>query len=878
MPAPVTRTLLAGVASVALALRVSLAQSAGGAAAADTLATLSAGGGSTCLTTTSGAGWCWGALGITRGTPFRILSSDGRPATLRSLSPWGWSACGLTVGAEVVCDIGLTGGWVDAERNATAIPEKCRDRDCLPPLPFRGALPDGPRAVTAGPSHACALALNGAAFCWGRNAMGQLGIGTHSADSTGGDGEIVRVPTAVAGGLRFARLDAGEDLTCGVTQPDAAIYCWGYGQSGQTGDSSVMTICSGKRPFYNSTCSVATPMRVLPESLPGDFTRPAEVRFADVSAGMRLACAIDIAGAAYCWGSNYRCALGRCRSSDSPRAHRIQLPERAVEIGAGYWHACARTGAGRIFCWGNNVAGQLGSFATVNAGADGLPPNYRDTSNAAVARSTSRDDPCFSGGRCSPAPVEVSPGRHWAALAVGSDHACALAMDDGAIYCWGGTDSLALGDARPGQRCINRSEQWPDVACQATPVRIAGLPALAAPGARAPTATRERTRVLASRREVRIIFPTDTARAWGWSERNAPTYQPQYAWGVTVEGMDGTRTLVVRVGRERNEGRDFPSLDSLVQAARAERCSPGMISQCSDSGVQARVEDRRVVLTLRDSAQIARLFGMRPASVQVWTYRPEAPYEFRGDSTLVEYVEPAIPFPDAATRADAARSRRRYDESIHSNYRYISGGDDPWAPLWVVAGDSAKVRLDEMRCVHDACTSGYAALHDSGWSIADPRVARLRVVPRDTSGGVIFLGPNESRYVKGVRPGRTVLRVRGIHGASDTGASSRPPVHQLERAIIVTRPIGRVEILPRRDTVRVREIFTLRVRVTDRDGRELAGLPAKLEVLDGEDRQIRDASKPLDLAFTAAGRTRMVARLGAHADTVTMMVVAPRRP
>lgn len=814
----------------------------------------------------------------------RMLDVEGQPAVLRSLSPWGWNVCGLTASEEVLCSIGLTGGWIDSAGRAMEVPRACRGERCLPPLPIRGALPAGPvRAVTTGSSHACALAPSGAAFCWGRNRMGQLGNGTRAADSTGSGGEVTRVPTAVAGGLRFARLDAGEDLSCGVTQSDHTVFCWGYAQSGQAGDSAATTYCSGKRPYSTSTCSVAMPARVHAEGLPGDHIQPGDIRFADVSAGMRLACAIDVDGIAYCWGSNYRCALGRCRSADSPRAHRIAMPGRVVEIGAGYWHACARTADGRIFCWGNNIAGQLGSLVSANAGPDGLPPNYRDTADAAATRDAYRDpyrDPCFLGGRCSPAPVEVSPGRRWAALAVGTDHACALAMDDGGIYCWGGSDSTVLGGIAPRERCDNRSTQWRDVRCQATPVRVPALPPLAAPAV-APRriVPPEPVRVRVSRREVRIVFPADTARAWGWSERQDPNYLPAYAWGVMVEGMDGTRTLSARAGRVDRESRDFPSLERLVQVARAQLCSGGMIAQCSDSGMRASVEDGRVVLTLRDSARIARLFGMRPAFVSTWQQRPEEGYRFSRDSVRVEYVSPRIPAPDAATRADAARSRRRFEESIHLVSRYIAGGSDRWGRLWLVVGDSAAVHVDEMRCTYDACISSPAIVGDSGWTIDDPRVARVQSAGRDARDAeLLAMSGRPHRYVTALRPGRTTLRVRGVHGPSDTAASRQPPQRKLEREIIVTPPVGRVEIVPRPDTVRVREPFTLRVRVVDRAGNEIAGVPATLESLDGDGRYVRDASGPVQMILTSPGRTRLVARLGVHTDTLTVTVVAPESP
>ena len=76
--------------------------------------------------------------------------------------------------------------------------------------------------------HTCALVQGGLTFCWGQNLSGQLGVGTTQNRST---------PTAVAGSVRFTRVEAGGALTCGFAT-DGFEYCWGLNQSGQIGDGS----------------------------------------------------------------------------------------------------------------------------------------------------------------------------------------------------------------------------------------------------------------------------------------------------------------------------------------------------------------------------------------------------------------------------------------------------------------------------------------------------------------------------------------------------------------------------------------------------------------------------------------------------------------
>jgi len=848
----------------------------------DTLTSLSAGGGTTCLTASSGNAFCWGALGQRDGTPEQILGADGRPARLRAIATSDFSRCGLTTDGEIWCDRALTRGFPHAAGEPDSMPQACEYYRCVIPLPTPGSLPKGARDIAAGMFHACALAPNGTAHCWGVNHMGELGNGTVAADSTGSVGPITPAPTPVIGGIRFSQVSAGEELTCALSiAPEQAVYCWGYGQSGETGDSSVMTTCDGAKPYYTKPCSTPVPARVLPESIPGDYPPPNDVKFTRVAAGMRMACAISVGGDAYCWGSNYRCELGRCRSAESARAHRIAVPGRVVEIAAGYWHACARTAERRIFCWGNNTAGQLGSLATVNAGPDGGPPDYRDTTNARVI-GTKYSDACFNGGRCSPAPVEVSPGRRWGAIALGTDHACALADDDGGIYCWGGSNRMSLGRGVRLVRCENRSPEWKDEQCQPTPVRIAGLPTLAAPPSRetveeaAIRRGRERddalrsTRVLVSAREVRVIFAPDTSRTWGWAAPGRVDRGSQYYWGAYMDGIDGPRSLTLRVGGGGDSTtRAFANLRALVASGEPGLCTGGMIMHCDPLGTLASVDGNRVVLTLRKPETITRLFGLRPDSVGVERARPED--DWRPPVRVqVQYVSPQIPTPDAAFRAEAAKAKRRYVASINWISRSIAGGQSGSDAIWIGAGDSIPVNVSEMRCTHDVC-SGSSSDMPGVWSVDDSSVARLHRVKPDPDAGA-FSSVRPSRYlVAGVR-GRTTVRVRLAESTADTMPFREPPARTLERPVVVTNPAARVEISARSDTIRLGDPLDLRVRVLDRDGQAIDGAPVQVRYEDGGSAYAGMSTGTLRLELQRPGPRFIVASFGKMADTVRVTV------
>src|SRR2546428_5412249 len=130
--------------------------------------------------------------------------------------------------------------------------------------------------VSAGGHHTCGVTADGAAYCWGKNAFGQLGDGTMTSRSS---------PVLVAGGVAFTAVSVGYDHTCGVTSAGAA-YCWGFNGDGQLGDGT-------------ATLGRLNPVRVR-----------GGVDFATVSAGTHHTCGLTAAGAAYCWGYNGEGQLG----------------------------------------------------------------------------------------------------------------------------------------------------------------------------------------------------------------------------------------------------------------------------------------------------------------------------------------------------------------------------------------------------------------------------------------------------------------------------------------------------------------------------------------------------------------------------------------
>lgn len=183
------------------------------------LTTLAAGWSHTCATTASGAVYCWGLNRdgqVGDGTRLDRLSPRRVAMSAESLAAGSSHTCALSAGSVHCWGDNRFGQLGDGTTEAHSDPNQVT------------GLPGRATGLVAGAAHACALLADGTAYCWGQNLHGQLGNGSTVNATT---------PTAVAGGITFARLSAGGAVTCGVSV-EGLEYCWGLNQSGQLGDGS----------------------------------------------------------------------------------------------------------------------------------------------------------------------------------------------------------------------------------------------------------------------------------------------------------------------------------------------------------------------------------------------------------------------------------------------------------------------------------------------------------------------------------------------------------------------------------------------------------------------------------------------------------------
>ena len=301
------------------------------------------------------------SAGRITGTSIRFMGSDacsfeGVIAEPHRMS--GTASCAFSLGAQQHT---ATGTW-QAERE--------------PPI---SSLRLNFARIAAGHVHTCGVTTAGAAYCWGSGSHGELGNGFT---------EQRRVPSAVAGGIRFADVYPNNVWhTCGRATT-GSVYCWGANRDGLFGDGS---------------------------TLPSLTPKPAAggIAFVELSVE-RHACGVTSEGAAYCWGP-YFLGDGSHTGSTSPVRVAGDLTFRTISVGNSY--TCALTVSGSPYCWGSNIAGMLGDSTTMHR----LVPEPVKTGLVFTSISASR------------------------ALDVNHAHTCAVA-NDGSVWCWGAGGSGQLGD------------------------------------------------------------------------------------------------------------------------------------------------------------------------------------------------------------------------------------------------------------------------------------------------------------------------------------------------------------------------------------------------------------------------------------------------
>jgi alpha-tubulin suppressor-like RCC1 family protein len=90
--------------------------------------------------------------------------------------------------------------------------------------------------LSSGIGHACALKMDGTVMCWGANNYGQLGA--KSKDTCLAQAiPCSLTPLTVTGLTSVVEIDAGGSHTC-ARKMDGSVWCWGWNAMGQLGDGT----------------------------------------------------------------------------------------------------------------------------------------------------------------------------------------------------------------------------------------------------------------------------------------------------------------------------------------------------------------------------------------------------------------------------------------------------------------------------------------------------------------------------------------------------------------------------------------------------------------------------------------------------------------
>jgi alpha-tubulin suppressor-like RCC1 family protein len=245
------------------------------------------------------------------------------PAPAATVSAHSGHACALLRDASVYCwGANAEGQLGQAD---PGVGEDTTERDGLSPLRIGAA---EWLSVATGDGHTCAVRLDGALFCWGRNSGHELGP----------DPRIqVRAPLRVGTDLDWLRPVPGQQYTCGIKR-DASVWCWGKNIASGTDEGFPLGI---DQPL------VDTPTRV-----------PGSPAATGLSTMVFHTCAVGRDARLACWGRNIEGQLG---TTEMPVVRTPTVVASDVSrVSVSWFTTCVLTVTGGIACTGKNEHGELG--------------------------------------------------------------------------------------------------------------------------------------------------------------------------------------------------------------------------------------------------------------------------------------------------------------------------------------------------------------------------------------------------------------------------------------------------------------------------------------------------------------------------------------
>jgi len=272
----------------------------------------------------SGELYAWGAYGSGQlGYPVPDIHNSTRntPTRVGDKNNWVDVAAGAEHSLAVNSD-GELWVWGENARGQLGLGNNTRYN-----TPQRVTNPAGTwKTVAAGTGHSFAINSAGQLFSWGRNDLGQLGLGHYTNRN---------IPTQITNPSRTWKAVDGGDAYSVAIDNNGLLFSWGHNGNGELGNGSI-----------------------------GSYTpTPAQrgsIIWEKISAGWFHSLGISQAGELYTWGYGGQGQLGRGNTSSSGVITKIGNGSYWHAIAGGEHHSLAVSDVGKIYSWGRNNRGQLG--------------------------------------------------------------------------------------------------------------------------------------------------------------------------------------------------------------------------------------------------------------------------------------------------------------------------------------------------------------------------------------------------------------------------------------------------------------------------------------------------------------------------------------
>jgi cysteine-rich repeat protein len=313
----------------------------------------------TCALMTDGTVRCWGAnnagqLGL--GNTMNVGDNEA-PDAQHATAMLGMPAIYIGAGGDVTCAVMMDGTlrcWGQNNYGQLGLGHtRVIGDDELPTAAnAQVILDDTVSLVGPGGDHTCAVMSSNLVRCWGRNDLGQLGLGY---TMNIGDNEP---PTAAAaimfpGATTFGAILAGATRTFAWMADGNAMRGWGDNSDYGLGVDFAQAMPDAKATDW------------------GDFSFVAPIQ--EIAVGGYHVCIRLQNHQMRCWGINDQAQLGlpnRMTLGDNEpivNVNSIDLGTDATgaalyanAMGTGLAHTCALLNTGIVRCWGTNGSGQLG--------------------------------------------------------------------------------------------------------------------------------------------------------------------------------------------------------------------------------------------------------------------------------------------------------------------------------------------------------------------------------------------------------------------------------------------------------------------------------------------------------------------------------------